>query len=102
MDIERYIAEIELPDGIASIDCEVHITKGEIEKDIKFFLNFFNYNLESNLVRNDKLTIRQQLDLNFEAEIQTKREDLKIFIMEVLRESYPDAVDIILREIEMD
>lgn len=101
MDVKRYIVEVDLPDGLASIDCEVH-DSNDLGKRIKFFLNFFTYELSDDVANKTDLTLRQELDLNFETEVNTARKDIKVFIKEILKEAYGERADIIVKDIDMD
>ena len=101
MDVQRYIVEVDLPDGVASIDCEVHYSN-DSGKTIKFFLNFFTYDIADDISNKTDLTLREELDLNFEAEVNTSRSDIKIFIREILKEAYGESTDIVVKDIDMD
>ncbi|NIP29496.1 MAG: hypothetical protein GTO02_03900 [Candidatus Dadabacteria bacterium] len=92
----RYIAEIETPDGIETIDCE--ITKGTKTK-LSFILNISTFSTGDIEKYPD---FRKQLHKNNEIVLETDRTDLKKFIEDILYNAYGDGADISIKEIDFD
>lgn len=100
-DVSRYIAEIEMPDGFASIDCEIEYSN-KSKTTIRFLLNNLNYDVQVHISESKDLTFRKELELNSEVIIKTDKKDIQAYIEEILRDAYGKDTDITVRDIDMD
>lgn len=100
-DVNRHIAEIEMPEGFTSIDCEIEYLN-ESNTTIRFYLNNVNYDVQVHNSGGEYLTFREELELNFELVIKTGRKDIPAYIEEILRDAYGGDADITVRDIDMD
>ncbi len=94
--ILRYVGDIEVPEGVASIDCEVRI--GE-KTEVLFILN------RSTCDRSrDKQagSLRDRLETRGEFLVQTEAKDPKTFIVNTLASAYGPEADITLSETDTD
>lgn len=99
----RYIAEIEIPEGFATIDCEVEILDAQTKQaKITFILASCSYTNKKTRSNQENLTLRQELDLFLEAIRVTDRKDIEAVIEELLREAYGNRADITVSTIDMD
>ena len=99
----RYIAEIEIPDGFATIDCEIETPSSEAEQArIALILASCSYKYVKTKPGQENLTLREELDLFQEAIRVTDRKDFKAVIEELLREAYGKNADITISSIDMD
>lgn len=99
----RYIAEIELPEGFATVDCEVEgLDPQTNQSQVTLILAGCSYQNEKTKPGQINLTLREELDLFLEAIRVTDRKDFKAVIEELLREAYGEGADITINSIEMD
>ena len=99
----RYIAEIEIPDGFATIDCEIEVSDNETQQvQITLILASCSYENEKTKVVQGNLTLREELDVFLEAIRATDRKDFKAVIEELLRKAYGKDADITVSSIDMD
>jgi hypothetical protein len=99
----RYIAEIEIPEGFATIDCEVEVLDDQTDQaQITLILASCSYKNEKTTPVQGNLTLRDELDLLLEAIRITDRKDFKAVIEELLREAYGEEADITVSSIDMD
>ena len=99
----RYIAEIEIPEGFATIDCEIELLVNETyQYQITLILASCSYKNEKTKRGIGNLTLREELDLFLEAIRITDRKDFKAVIEELLREAYGQEANITVNSIDMD
>ena len=99
----RYIAEIEIPKGFATIDCEIEVLDDETQQtQITLILASCSYKNEKTKPGRENLTLREELDLFLEAIRVTDRKDFKAVIEQLLREAYGEDADITVGSIDMD
>jgi hypothetical protein len=99
----RYIAEIESPEGFATIDCEIEVSDNETDQaQITLILASCSYKNEKTKPGQGNLTLREELDLFLEATRITDRKDFKAVIEELLREAFGNEADITVSSIDMD
>ncbi len=102
-DPKRYIAEIEIPEGFATIDCEIEYSSENTHNtQIRFLLSNYSYEIPNNPRPQGNLTLREELDYDFEAVRTTDQKDIIAVINEHLREAYGDDADITVSSIDMD
>lgn len=99
----RYIAQVEIPDGFATIDCEI---EGPASKAghvrITLILASCSYKTVKTKPGQENLTLREELDLFQEAIRLTDRKDFKTLIDELLREAYGEKAEITISRVDMD
>ena len=99
----RYIAEIEIAEGFATIDCEIELLDNQPdEAQITLILASCSYKDQEIQPVQGHLTLREELDLFLEAIRITNRKDFKAVIEELLREAYGEEADIAVSSIDMD
>lgn len=99
----RYIAQIEIPEGFATIDCEIEVLDNETDQaKITLILASCSYNNEKTKPGQGNLTLREELDLVLEAIRITDQKDFRAVIEKLLREAYGKKADIAISEIDMD
>jgi hypothetical protein len=99
----RYIAEIEIPEGFATIDCEIEVSYNETDQaQITLMLASCSYENEKTKPGQGNLTLREELDLFLEAIRVTDQKDFKAVIEELLREAYGKKAEITISSIDMD
>lgn len=99
----RYIAEIEISDGFATIDCEIEAPASEAEQTrITLILASCSYKTVKTKPGQQNLTLREELDFFQEAIRLTDRKDIKAVIEELLEEAYGNEADITVSSIDMD
>ena len=91
----RYVAEIELPDGFASIDCEVN--SGGKNK-VYFHLN------QSTLPADSHKTsvFREELFKNSELYIEVETKDILTFLNDLFKNEFSGYSDISITEVDTD
>lgn len=100
---KRYIAEIEIPEGFATIDCEVEILDTQTNQSkITLILARCSYKNEKTRPNHANLTLREELDLFLEAVRVTDRKDFRAAIGELLSEAYGKNADITISSIDLD
>lgn len=92
----RYVADIEVPEGVVSIDCEVR--SGEKTK-ILFILNNSTCEGDGNPLAGD---FRGSLESRGEILIETETDDPKAFIRKTLSAAYGLPADITLTDTDTD
>jgi hypothetical protein len=99
----RYIAEIEIPEGFAIIDCEIEVSDNETDQaQITLILASCSYkNIKPNPGQ-ENLTLREELDLFQEAIRLTDQKDFRVVIEELLRKAYGEEADITVSSIDID
>jgi len=101
-DKSRYIAEIEIPDGYISIDCEVDLIDQEKPRfQINFYLNSSSLNIQSTEEYEDK-PLRKELENERQAVRVTDVKNVRKYIERILRVEYGEQADIQVSEIEFD
>jgi hypothetical protein len=99
----RYIAEIEILEGFATIDCEVEVLDNETDQaQITLILASCSYKNEKSKPGQGNLTLREELDLFLEAIRVTDRKDFEAVIEELLWDAYGEEADITVSRIDMD
>lgn len=99
----RYIAEIEIPEGFATIDCEVEVLDNQTNQaKITLILASCSYKIQEIQPAQGQLTLREELDLFSEAIRITDGKDFKSVIGDLLREAYGKKADITVSCIDMD
>jgi len=94
--ILRYVADIEIPEGIVSIDCEVR-SGGKTE--ILFILNNSTYKEGKNTGTGG---FRSHLENHGEMLVKTKADDTETFIRKTLFAAYGPLADITLTDTDTD
>lgn len=94
----RYVAEIEIPEGYISIDCEIEHGSGNI---IKIFLN------QASVDKNDYLLkypsdFKEKLLNNIEFELITRRNDVENFLNELFKDEFGQFADIHISVVDYD
>lgn len=92
----RYVADIEVPDGIVSIDCEVR--RGE-KTEILFILNSLTCEGDENPPAGD---FRDSLEKRGEILVEAKANDPEAFIRKTLFAAYGPLADITLTDTDTD
>lgn len=92
----RYVADIEVPDGIVSIDCEVR--SGE-KTEILFILNSSTCEGNENPPAGD---FRGSLESHGEILVKTETNDPEVFIRKTLSAAYGPLADITLTDTDTD
>lgn len=92
----RYVADIEVPDGIVSIDCEVR--SGE-KTEILFILNSSTCEGNENPAAGD---FRGSLESRGEILVEAETDDPESFIRETLLATYGPLADITLTDTDTD
>ena len=92
----RYVADIEIPDGIVSIDCEVR--SGE-KTEILFILNSSTCEGNENPAAGD---FRGSLESRGEILVEAETDDPESFIRETLLATYGPLADITLTDTDTD
>ncbi len=101
-DKSRYIAEIEIPDGYISIDCEVDLIDQEKPRfQINFYLNSSSLNIQSTEDYEGK-PLRKELENKLQAVRVTDVKNVRKYIEGILRVEYGEQADIQVSEIEFD
>ena len=95
---KRYVAEIEIPEGYISIDCETEIGETNV---VKLFLNQTSID-KSNFLINHNSAFMKKLINNIEFEMDSKRIDAFVLLNELLREEFGKSADISITEVEYD
>ena len=94
----RYVAEIDLPEGYISIECEIITGSKNI---IKFFLNQNSVDKESYLLLSNS-PFKNKL-LNYEdIEVVSERMDVENLLNEIMFEEFGEDADILIRDIDSD
>ena len=92
----RYVADIEVPDGIVSIDCEVR--SGE-KTEILFILNSSTCKENENPAIED---FRNSLESRGEILVKAETNDPEAFIRKILSAAYGPLADITLTDTDTD
>jgi len=92
----RYVADIEVPDGIVSIDCEVR--SGE-KTEILFILNSSTCEGNENTPAED---FRNSLESRGEILVKAETNDPEAFIRKILSVAYGPLADITLTDTDTD
>ena len=100
MEIEkiRHVAEIEIPEGYISIDCETEA--GDINV-VKLFPNQTSIDKNSSLIKNST-EFMQKLINNIEIELALESYDTVVLLNEFFREEFGKSADISITEVEYD
>ena len=99
----RYIAEIEIPEGFATIDCEVEVLDHQTNQaQITLILGSCSYKNQKKPPIKGNLALREELDFFLEAIRITDRKDFNAVIDELLREAYGEEAGITVSRIDMD
>lgn len=94
--ISRYVADIEIPEGVVSIDCEVR--SGD-KPEVLFILN------SSTCEENEKTPVgdfRGSLENHGEILVEAETDDPEGFIRETLLAAYGPLADITLTDTDTD
>ena len=94
--ISRYVADIEVPDGIVSIDCEVR--SGE-KTEILFILNSSTCEGDESPPTED---FRNSLESRGEILVKAETNDPEAFIRKTLLAAYGPLADITLTDTDTD
>jgi hypothetical protein len=92
----RYVADIEVPEGIVSIDCEVR--SGD-KAEILFILNSSTCEINENSPVGD---FRGSLESRGEILVEAKTDDPEAFIRKTLSAAYGPLADITLTDTDTD
>ena len=99
----RYIAEIEIPEGLVTIDCEIEFLENNTDQtQIRFLLSNQTYEIPNNPRPQGGLTLREELESDLKAIRTTDRKDISEVIQEHLQEAYGEEADITVSSIDMD
>ncbi len=100
---KRYVAEIEIPEGFATVDCEVEVLDPETDQArITLILASCSYKRKKTQTNEANLSLREELDLLGEAIRITDQKNFKAIIEELLREAYGQKADITVSSVDMD
>ncbi len=100
---KRYIAEIEIPEGFATIDCEIEFVENNKDRaQIRFLLANHTYEVPDNPRTKEYISLREELEYDFESVRFTDKKDISKVIEELLREAYGEEADITVSSIDMD
>ena len=92
----RYVADIEIPEGIVSIDCEVRNGK---KTEILFILNSSTYEGNKNPPEGN---FRSSLENRGEILVEAETNDPETFIRKTLSAAYGPLADITLTDTDTD
>ncbi len=92
----RFVADIEIPEGIVSIDCEVR--NGE-RTEILFILNSSTCERDGNMLAGD---FRGSLESQGEVLVKAQTDNPEAFIRETLSVAYGPLADITLTDTDTD
>lgn len=95
---ERYVVEIDVPEGYLSIDCDIEYSDVTV---IKIFLNQSSVSKE-NFTGNKRSRFVEKLMDYEDIEIKTARKDIREYLTELLRNEFGDNPDILIRDIDLD
>jgi hypothetical protein len=99
----RYIAQIEIPEGFATIDCEIELLDNQPdEAQITLILASCSYKDQEIQPVQGNLTLREKLDFFLETIRITARKDFNAVIEGLLREAYGEGADITVSSIDID
>ena len=93
--LNRYVAEIEFPEGFASIDCEV---SSGTENKVYFHLNQSTLPEESHR----KSVFREELFKNSEICIEVETNNILTFLNDLFKNEFRGYSDISLTEVDTD
>ena len=94
----RYVAEIDLPEGYISIDCDIEYNG---ETVLKFYLNQTSVEKDGYLLE-DSSEFKEKLFNNNDLNVPTDRKDIKIYLMEFIRKEFGTEADILIRDVDID
>ncbi len=94
--ISRYVADIEVPEGIVSIDCEV---RNGNKAEILFILNSSTCEVNENPPAGD---FRGSLESHGEILVEAETDDPEAFIRKTLSAAYGPLADITLTDTDTD
>ncbi len=94
----RYVAEIEIPEGYISIDCEIEYGSENI---VKFFLNQTSVDKSSYLLLYSS-HFKEKLLNNIDFHLKTKRKDIENFLNELFKDEFGENIDIHVSEVDYD
>ena len=94
----RYVAEIDLPEGYISIDCE---REGGGENAIKFVLNQSSVDKDIYLLESSS-EFKYQLLNYIDFELLTERMDIENLLNEIMLEEFGANADILIRGVDSD
>lgn len=92
----RYVADIEIPEGIVSIDCEI---RGGDKPEILFILNSSTCEGNENPPAGD---FRGSLESRGEILVEAETDDPEAFIRKTLSAAYGPLADITLTDTDTD
>ena len=95
-DAERYVADIETPDGMVSVDCEV---RAGAEAEILFMLNRSTCEAAAD---SREENFRARLESLGEVTLRTESPDAGEFITRTLADAYGPGADVTLAKTETD
>ena len=95
---KRYVAEIEIPEGYISIDCETEIGETNI---VKLFLNQTSID-NSDFLNKHNSVFMQKLISNIEFEMALESCDTVVLLNGFFREEFGKNADISITEVEYD
>lgn len=95
-DAERYVADIETPDGMVSVDCEV---RAGAETEILFMLNRSTCAASADSREED---FRARLESLGEVSLRARNSDAAEFITTTLADAYGPGADVTLAKTETD
>lgn len=95
-DFERYVADIEIPDGMVSVDCEV---RAGAETEILFMLNRSTCAATAD---SREENFRARLESRGEVSLRTRSPDAGKFITGTLAAAYGPGADVTLAKTETD
>ncbi len=94
--ISRYVADIEIPEGIVSIDCEV---RNGNKAEVLFILNSSTCEINENPPAGD---FRGSLESRGEILVEAETDDPEVFIRKTLSAAYGPLADITLTDTDTD
>lgn len=94
----RYVAEIDLPEGYISIDCEIEFG---VENAIKFFLNQSSVDKDTYLLESYS-EFKHRLLNYIDLELLTERMDIENLINEIMLKEFGANADILIRDVDFD
>lgn len=95
----RYVAEIEIPEGYISIDCETEFG-GDVNV-LKFYLNQISVDRDNYLLQNPS-KFKKELLTNLEFELLTERDEIEKILREIMIKEFGTEANIHISDVDSD